>query len=117
MKVYLAGPMRGYKDFNFPAFMKGAHYLRALGHTVFNPAENDIEKGYMNAPSSEEVMRACILDDLTYICKEAEAIALLPGWSRSKGVAVELAAAKFLDLVVWELPLEFAHDRLEQVSG
>ena len=38
MKLYLAGPMTGIKDLNFPAFHAEASRLRALGHIVVNPA-------------------------------------------------------------------------------
>lgn len=41
MRVYLAGPMRGLPQFNFPAFDAGAATLEALGHEVFNPADRD----------------------------------------------------------------------------
>ena len=44
LKVYLAGPMAGYKDHNFPAFNAKAAELRALGHEVFNPAEIEPEE-------------------------------------------------------------------------
>lgn len=44
MRIYLAGPMRGYAEFNFPAFHAAAARLREQGHTVFNPAERDIER-------------------------------------------------------------------------
>lgn len=102
MKVYLAGPMRGYEDLNFPAFMAAAKYLKDHGHEVFNPAENDIDKGY-DIQRGPHIMRACILDDLTYIIQEAEALALLPGWRDSKGVRAEVATADFLELPIWEL--------------
>ena len=38
-RLYLAGPMTGIEDLNFPAFHAEAARLRALGYTVINPAE------------------------------------------------------------------------------
>jgi hypothetical protein len=102
--------MRGIKDFNFPAFMKAADELRALGHAVFNPAEKDIEQSGPDAHKSEtgdiEAVeaaglfdrRVAIRADLNYIIDEADAIALLPGWEVSKGANAELWLARFLDL-------------------
>lgn len=118
MKIYLAGPMRGIKDFNFPAFMSAATMLRSLGHTVFNPAERDIERDKEENRESTwqsedgdiaaaEALgfdrRKAITDDLMYIINEAEGIALLPGWELSKGANAELWTAKFLELEVLEL--------------
>lgn len=37
--TYLAGPMTGLPDLNFPTFHARAAELRALGHEVVNPAE------------------------------------------------------------------------------
>lgn len=111
MRIYLAGPMRGIPEFNFPAFYAAAATLRAGGHDVFNPAERDNEKhgtdiSKGNTTGSEEHavkehgfnLREALGADLAYICGTADAIALLPGWERSKGVAAELATARALGL-------------------
>lgn len=39
MKLYIAGPMTGLPDLDFPAFHEAAAKLRAQGHEVINPAE------------------------------------------------------------------------------
>lgn len=102
MKIYLAGPMRGYDNLNFKAFDQAAKELREAGHEVFSPADNDREKGYVGK-SFEETARDCILDDLTFIIREADALALLPGWENSLGVAVEISVANFLNLPTYEM--------------
>jgi len=81
MKIYLSGPMTGYADYNFPAFHKYAKMLRAMGHEVINPAETtpDVTLSY------ETFMRA----DLPNVCK-CEAMALMPGWEKSRGVKNEI---------------------------
>lgn len=110
MKIYLAGPMRGKKDFNFPLFIKRSAQLRQLGHEVFNPAERDLKK-YGSKLKSETgneddikntgfSLRDALGADLAWICKHAEAIAVLPGWRKSKGAKAEVATAKALGLIV-----------------
>ena len=116
MKIYLAGPMRGIPEFNFPAFRAAAADLRAQGHEVFNPAERDslqfgegFEKG--NVTGSETLataqhgfsLRHALGGDLAWICAEAEAIALLPNWERSTGATAERAVALALGLEVIEV--------------
>ncbi len=116
MKIYVAGPMRGIAEFNFPAFYAATARLRAEGHEVFNPAERDnkvhgvdISKG--NAAGDEKLaaeqhgfnLREALKDDLEFICLHADAIALLPGWENSKGARAELATAEALGLKVLNL--------------
>lgn len=116
MKVYVAGPMRGIPEFNFPAFHAATARLRAEGHTVFNPAERDIQthgvdisKG--NATGDEALaaathgfnLREALKDDLEFICLHADAIALLPGWENSKGARAERAAGEALGLKIFEI--------------
>jgi hypothetical protein len=99
MKVYLAGPMSGLPDFNFPAFHAAARALRNAGHEVFSPAEKDLEVwGNMETIRAKANYRECLRWDLNWILDHAEAIALLPGWEKSKGVAIELALAEVLGL-------------------
>lgn len=41
--LYIAGPMSGIPQFNFPAFIAAAAALRAQGYTIISPAETDPE--------------------------------------------------------------------------
>lgn len=120
MKIYLAGPMRGIPEFNFPAFYAAADKLRAEGHEVFSPAERDnarhgtdISKGNATGDEAQATrdhgfnLRDALGIDLAWICKEAEAIALLPGWETSKGASAEYAAAHALNLKVIKIDNSF----------
>lgn len=113
MKIYLAGPMRGIPQFNFPAFHKAAGLLRDVGHHVFSPAERDTETYgagiYMQNPTGDEKLatknygfdlREALGADLAWICAEADAVAMLPGWENSKGSKAEKATAEALGLEV-----------------
>jgi hypothetical protein len=126
MNIYLAGPMQGYKDFNFPAFHRAAAELRKKGHTVLSPAEIDIgvlgeeafksETGDMREAIDKGFdLRAALYSDTKYICLYADAIALLPGWERSPGAQAEHRLAVALDLVIIYLITE--NTRLEQWRG
>lgn len=115
MNIYLAGPMRGIAEFNYPAFHRHTKELREAGHAVFSPAEKDVERhngediSIGTTGKLEEIeakgfnLRDAIADDLEYIIRHADAIALLPGYEKSQGVMVELALANFLDLEVIKL--------------
>ena len=109
MKLYLAGPMQGYPEFNFPAFHTYAKELREDGWWVFSPAERDIERhgadisqGNANGDSKQATedhgfsLREALKDDTNFICMEADAIAMMPGWENSKGAQAEWALARAL---------------------
>jgi hypothetical protein len=113
-KVYVAGPMRGIKDFNFPAFMSAAGALRALGLAVFNPAERDTNVfgiGVNNSPTGDLKdiahtgfdLRDALNADLNFITREADAVIVLPGWEASRGAKAEVAAANAIDIPVLTL--------------
>ncbi len=114
--VYLAGPMRGIPDFNFPAFEAGTVGLRARGFEVFSPAERDIKvhgdkvndsaTGDLDDPkvkASGFDLRAALAADTQWIAMTADAVVVLPGWENSKGAQAEVALARALSLPVFTI--------------
>jgi len=101
MNVYIAGPMTGLPQFNFPAFDRAAESLAAQGHTVFNPAQMDRDVGFDPASTevSKEFLKDALRRDLSAIC-DADAVAMLPGWERSGGARVEWTLATHLGLEI-----------------
>lgn len=91
VKVYIAGPMTGIPNLNFPAFHEAARRLRAEGHLAVNPAEinADPSAGWL------ECMRADIRELVT-----CEAIFLLPGWELSRGATLERHIAERLGFAI-----------------
>ena len=108
MKIYLSGPMRGLKDFNFPAFDDGQSFLESLGHKVFSPAQQDRLRGFnlMGRTGHEDVsefgmnIRETLAMDTEFIALEADAVALLPGWERSNGALAEMYLARAVGIPV-----------------
>ena len=109
--VYVAGPMRGIKDFNFPAFDETADYLRARSFNVFNPADRDRDIHGPDVNKSETgslsdivgtgfSLREALSADLSWVAEHADAICVLPGWQNSKGAIAEVALAHALGLPV-----------------
>lgn len=90
-RLYLAGPMTGFEDFNFPAFNKMAAELRARGYVVENPAEH----GVVDGADWADYMAY----DLTRLglCGQ---VAVLPGWENSKGARLEVHIARELGMKV-----------------
>ncbi len=89
-RIYISGPMTGYENHNFPAFHAAAQRFRQAGWEVANPAENF--GGRTDLPR-ETYLRA----DMAMLAR-CDAIALLPGWERSAGAALEAVVAKELGL-------------------
>lgn len=87
--LYVAGPMSGLPDLNYPAFNEAAARLRSVGHVVENPAENPEQTSWA------DYMRLSIRQ-----VSEVDGIALLPGWENSRGAKLEVHIAKELGLPV-----------------
>lgn len=106
MKLYLAGPMRGYERHNFPAFDGAAGKLRAIGLEVFNPADHDREIGFDESTVEvpEGTLQAMMRWDLSRVM-EVDAVVFLPGWERSKGACAERTVAHYLGLPCYDFVL------------
>lgn len=90
-RVYIAGPMTGLPNLNYPAFNGEATRLRQLGFEVENPAENadppcGTWQGWMRL-----ALRQLVTCDI---------VALLPGWETSRGACIEQRLAHDLGIVV-----------------
>lgn len=94
--IYIAGPMSGLPDSNYPAFFRAEEDLRAAGYSrILNPARSV-------CPDDSEwdaYMRAALV-----MVAQANALALLPGHQNSRGARLERHVAKELGMLV--APLE-----------
>ncbi len=86
VRVYIAGPMRGYPQMNRPTFTAAEVIILALGDRfeVENPARCPDMDGW----GTEEYMAR----DLPLL-RQCQWVALLPGWQRSEGARREFACA------------------------
>ena len=101
-KIYIAGPMSGKPDFNFPAFNDAQKMLEDCGWIVFNPARKDEESqidpvamltgDHLLAVKSGFNFREALTWDLARVV-EADAIYMLHGWEQSPGARAEHAVA------------------------
>jgi hypothetical protein len=96
MTTYIAGPMTGLPDYNYPAFNAAAAKLRAEGVDVRNPAElNDLDEVHADPKPWDWYVRRAIRALL-----DCDEILLLPGWEQSKGAQLERHIAEALGMKV-----------------
>lgn len=106
---YIAGPMRGYPRFNFPAFDEARDLGIRLRYNMISPADMDRNSGFheTNPPSAAEgaaMTRTFVERDtkalLSLRAENGDGIALLPGWEKSTGALAEFFIARWLGLKV-----------------
>ena len=93
MRLYLAGPMTGLPEFNYPAFRAAAQEWRECGWDVLDPSEKF--GGRLDLPY-EVYIKASIIDVLA-----SEAIAVLPGWENSRGATLEVSIGRALGYPIY----------------
>lgn len=96
LRIYIAGPMTGLPDNNYPAFHDAAARLWKRAWHVENPAENPVPHVNDNC-SWTAYMRMGVSQLMT-----CHAIYLLPGWQQSKGASLEYMVAQQLGWAVYE---------------
>lgn len=106
MKMYLAGPMAGYENFNRHAFDVMAVSLRREGHAIVNPHELDDEMGIVHGTDEDNFTvtpkaRAAYMRRDLPLLLGCHAIVLLDGWNRSRGACVEAVTAMSSGLDVY----------------
>jgi hypothetical protein len=91
MLIYVAGPMTGLPDFNYPAFRAAAAQLRALGYDVEDPSTNENPTpgdyhGWLRAGLAQLI--------------RCDGVALLDGWEASGGARLEVNVGATLGMRV-----------------
>jgi len=104
-RTYIAGPMSGIENLNFPAFHQAAAEQRALGHEVINPAEINggadelVACGTMTADELAAHWVECMRQDIS-VLMTCSRVVMLPGWNRSRGATLEHHVASALGFEV-----------------
>lgn len=105
--IYIAGPMRGYPQFNFDAFHEADIVLKGRGWNTINPAQLDIDEGFNPCVPQETLTKKDLEDFIVrdiHMVLSADAVVLLEGWEKSKGVAVEIAIANYSGIPLYIYP-------------
>jgi hypothetical protein len=97
VRLYLAGPMTGHPENNYPAFHAAARRLRSAGFVVLNPAETILPP--LANPTWGDWMRAGLTQLLT-----TDGVALLPASGGSRGAQLEVLVAHELAMPVRTIP-------------
>lgn len=103
MIIYLSGPMSGIKNMNYEEFNAVAKRLRTQGYEVINPAEMPMPDFSAYQPTTPEgrlsIWFAFMRQDIK-VLMDADTVALLPGWEKSKGARIEVYLAQSLNMEV-----------------
>jgi hypothetical protein len=92
-KVYISGPITGYKNNNKESFTNAEYRLKQKGYEVINPL--DVCASLPSDTIYTEYMRFDIRA-LTF----CDSIYMLKGWKKSKGANIELTVAQVIGLKV-----------------
>lgn len=106
-KIYIAGPMTGYDNYNYPAFHDAFDHLNVIWsdrYTVVSPAHDD--QGHPEQPPVTNTTLGydhCLRKAIAKLI-DCQAIYLLIGWQNSAGARLELKIAHALGMEIHHQP-------------
>ncbi len=129
-RIYISGPMAGYDNSNIETFRKAATVWEQNGWEPLVPHDgNDIvwmrhfgrKRNFYDPTDTCEygdvVTKEILAQDFISLFS-ADAVALLPGWQKSKGANAELVAALLVRLPIYDaFTMELMHPNVKVVVG
>ena len=91
MRLYIAGPMTGIEDHNYPAFREAARELESAGYAVCDPSRHEVDD-----PSDWHQWMRAGLEALS----GCDGVATLDGHEDSLGATLEIAMARWMKILV-----------------
>lgn len=103
--LYVAGPMSGYEDCNYPQFNEVSRVLEGVGYKTVNPSTVHVDRQHHYV----DLIRA----DLKMML-DCDGVAVLENWWESAGARNEVQVAGLLKMPVrpWLEWIERAHQEL-----
>lgn len=89
LTYYLAGPMSGYENYNYPVFAQYCSILRSAHVKVKSPHEVD----YPDSKVLGDLPYQVYIDGGLKLLDECDGLILMPGWPQSTGAQLELSKA------------------------
>jgi len=113
--TYIAGPMRGYPEYNFPAFDAARDAVTYFGFDAISPADVDRSDGFDESEGdgetcTQEQIRRFVRRDFYSIFalrpEEGDRLILHSKWEASTGAVAEFFLARWLNVPPYLLDLE-----------
>ena len=119
-RIYIAGPMRGIKSYNFPAFDAARDWLNSIGFEAVSPAdidrEHNIDESFKPDDITPEFLCAVASRDVAAVLS-CDALYMLSGWEKSKGAVAERAVAEWVGKKVYLQEEGITHKQVETLMS
>lgn len=109
LSYYLAGPMTGLPEYNYPAFTAACEYLRKWWKLeILSPHEVPWPEGCLSVDDAQnkmgiEPLWEYMMGATRELLERASGVILLPGWYTSRGALAELSIVREAQLPTYFL--------------